>query len=287
MEEAILRQLQNELLEMLLEVDRICRKFEIPYQLFSGTLLGAVRHRDFIPWDDDLDIIMKRSDYEKFLLLAEQELNTDKYFLQKEFSQHWPMFFSKLRKNNTAFIERYIPKDEKTHLGIYIDIFAWDNLSDHPFQRARQFLASKIVIADALRQRGYLTGNPLKKVSMWLSQFFNREKLLELIRNKRADDSSRAHTFLAAGKKYKASTFPKIWLTELTEKEFAGHYFPVSEHADDMLRTLYGDDYMTPTGEKIRVRKQHAEIIDFENSYEQYQGIQKHLKFKEHTRSIR
>ena len=85
------------LLEMLREIDRICRKHDIPYQLFAGTALGAVRHGGFIPWDDDLDIIMLRKDYLRFLFLAERELNSELYALQAEFTDHWPMFFSKLR----------------------------------------------------------------------------------------------------------------------------------------------------------------------------------------------
>ena len=99
------------MLEMLREVDRICKKHQIQYTLFAGTLLGAVRHQGFIPWDDDLDIVMLRPEYERFLKIAAQEIDTRAFYLQAEFSSHWPMFFTKLRRNGTACIERYVPKD--------------------------------------------------------------------------------------------------------------------------------------------------------------------------------
>lgn len=79
---------------------------------------------------------MLREDYEKFLKIAPQQIG-NAYFLQKEFSEHWPIQFSKLRKNNTAFIERYVTKDEQTHMGVYIDIFPCDNLSDHKLWQKR------------------------------------------------------------------------------------------------------------------------------------------------------
>ena len=117
-----LTQHQNGLLVILKEFDRICGELRIPYVLFAGTLLGAVRHKGFIPWDDDLDVMMLREDYARFLHEADALLDTERFFLQKEFSEHWPMFFSKLRMNNTACIEKYHPKDPGTHQGVYIDI---------------------------------------------------------------------------------------------------------------------------------------------------------------------
>lgn len=97
-----LQQHQAVLLEMLCQVDKICRKYDIPYTLFSGTALGAVRHEGFVPWDDDLDVIMLRRDYRRFLQVAPGELG-ENYFLQKEFSQHWPMFFPSYEKRHSLY----------------------------------------------------------------------------------------------------------------------------------------------------------------------------------------
>lgn len=128
------RRHQLVLLEMLKEFDRICRRHDIPYMLFAGTALGAQRHGGFIPWDDDLDVIMLRPAYQRFLEVAESELD-GAYYLQKEFSDHWPMFFSKLRKNGTACMEKFRPKDQLMHQGVYMDIFPCDALSDSRIMR--------------------------------------------------------------------------------------------------------------------------------------------------------
>jgi len=118
---------QAVLVELLEEIDRICKKHNIPYVVFCGTALGAVRHKGIIPWDDDLDVSMLRKDYEKFLEVAPAELK-EQYFLQAEGAKHWPMNFSKLRKNNTTYLEKYHPKDNETHQGIYVDIFPFGRL---------------------------------------------------------------------------------------------------------------------------------------------------------------
>lgn len=281
-----LRKHQLVLLEMLKEFDRICRKNDIQYMLFAGTALGAVRHGGFIPWDDDLDVILLRPEYERFLAVAPEELNPEQYFLQKEFSQHWPMFFSKLRKNGTACMERYIPRDSLVHQGIYIDIFPCDNLSDYSLKKSFQFLASKLVIARSLYERGYLTDSKFKKAAMQLSRMMPAEALHKYVLDSQNTDSEMVHSFFGASSKYRKSVYPRKWLTETIPMPFEDSEFPVSAHYDALLTTLYGD-YMTPTPPEARGQKVHAEIVDLEHSYSEYVGIQEKLQFEEYTRSIR
>ena len=277
---------QREMFFMLLEVDKICKTNKIQYQLFAGTALGAVRHKGFVPWDDDLDIIMPREDYERFLIAAEQMLNPDTYYLQKEFSAHWPMFYSKIRKNKTACIERYIPKDDKIHQGIFIDIFPFDNLYETSILRKMQFYASKIVIAKSLFARGYLTDSPKKRLFLQLCRLLPRKTLLMFAQNRSHTSTSHVHSFFSAGSRYEKNIFPRSWLTENVELLFETEMFPVSSHYHEMLQRLYGD-YMTPTPESERKYKVHGEIVDTNHSYEDYLGIQKELRFKNYSRSIR
>ena len=281
-----LREHQLALLQMLHKIDRVCRKHNITYTLFAGTALGAVRHGGFIPWDDDLDIIMLRPEYERFLALAPDELDSTAYFLQREFSEHWPMFFTKLRKNGTACIERYIPRDSMTHQGIYIDIFPCDNLSDVPVKRRHQFLASKMVITQSLYRRGYLTDNLSKKLAMQLSRHLSVEKLWAYAVNKREPESQMVHSFFGASSRYEKSIYLREWFKETVLLPFEDGQFPVSAHYDELLTTLYGD-YMTPTPVEKRGQKVHAEIVDLERSYMEYIGVQEHMTFKEYSRSIR
>ena len=281
-----LRAHQLMMLEMLSEVERICTKHDIKYMLFAGTLLGAVRHQGFIPWDDDLDIVMLREDYDRFLSVAPNELDNKQYYLQKEFSSHWPMFFSKLRKNNTACIERQIPKDRKMHQGIYIDIFPCDNLSDNKIIRRLQFVASKIVIAKSVYRRGYLTDSVLKKMFIQASRVLPLKPFWKFATNQQARDSNMVHTFFGGARNYQKNVYPRKWFENSVQLSFEGGLFPVSAYYDDLLRKMYGD-YMTPLPEEKRGQKIHAEIVDTKTSYEKYLGIQEKMCFSEYTRSIR
>lgn len=284
--EAHLNGHQKLLLQLLCEFDRICRKHGLKYMLFAGTALGAARHKGFIPWDDDIDVAMLRSEYDRFMELAPQELDTGTYFLQKEFSEHWPMFFSKLRVNNTACIERYIPKDPLVHQGVYIDIFPIDNLGKKSISQRLQFAASKVVIAKSLDRRGYLTDCKRKKVFMWLCRLLPLKPMLSITQRRKENDSEMVHSFLAAASKYGKNIYPRSWFTELTEMTFEGNRFPVSAHYDEMLTRIYGDYMVMPT-EEDRARKVHGEIVDLEHSYEMYIETQKNMKITEYSRSIR
>lgn len=95
----LLEKLQKVELEMLIEVDRICRKNNIKYSIMYGTLLGAVRNSGFIPWDDDCDVVFKRDEYEKFFEACKKDLNTSKFFLQDHRTDpHYLFGYGKLRR---------------------------------------------------------------------------------------------------------------------------------------------------------------------------------------------
>ena len=100
-----LRQLQMIELEMLVEVDRICKKCGIQYNIIAGTLLGAVRHGGFIPWDDDADVAMLRPEYEKFRKACKTELDTTRFYFQDHRNTRgYRWGYGKLRRKNTLFL---------------------------------------------------------------------------------------------------------------------------------------------------------------------------------------
>lgn len=280
-----LRQHQSVMYEMLCELDAICRRSGIKYTLFAGTLLGAVRHKGFIPWDDDLDVLMLRPEYDKFLEAAEKELSKE-YYLQKEFSAHWPCNSSKIRKNGTACIEKTVPKDRLQHQGVYIDIFPCDNLSDSRFKRKLQFAASKVVIAKCLDRRGYLTNSIAKKLFMLICRLLPMKPFLTLTQNRREGSSKWVHSFLGGSHAYKKSVYPREWISDTEPMRFEKREFPVSKHYDGLLTTLYGD-YMKIPPESERACKVHAMKVDLENSYEKYLDWQAEQKVEVFTRSIR
>ena len=276
---------QQALLVLLQEFDRVCKELDIPYVLFAGTMLGAVRHQGFIPWDDDLDVLMLREDYTRFLAEADGVLNREKFFLQKEFSDHWPMFFSKLRLNNTACLEKYHPKDPQAHQGIYMDIFPCDDAAESPLGRRIQFFASKVVIAKSLHCRGYETDSRKKKLFMAACRLLPLRPFVCIAAQHRAD-STMVHSFLGGSSSFSKSVYPREWFSQQIEMAFSSGLYPVSAHYDALLRQLYGDYTVLPPEEQ-RTIKQHAVFVDLEHSYEEYLHYRDGMQFDVYTRSIR
>lgn len=276
---------QAALLRLLRELDRVCKALHIPYVLYAGTLLGAVRHQGFIPWDDDLDVLMRREDYDRLLAEAHTVLDTDTFYLQKEFSEHWPLFFSKLRLNGTACLEKVHPKDPAMHQGIYIDIFPCDSARKTALGRRMQFAASKVVIAKALDRRGYDTDSIAKKVMIGLCRLLPQKPFLRFVKRGTAEGDV-AHTFLAGARRYGKNVIPRRFLTERCEVTFEGGTYPAPADYDACLQMLYGD-YMTLPPPEERVCKQHSILIDTERSYEEYADYRDGMTFEVYTRSIR
>lgn len=279
-----LREHQEACLVLLNEFDRVCKELNITYVLFAGTLLGAARHQGFIPWDDDLDVLMSRKDYELFISNANKFLD-NKFFLQREFSDHWPMFFSKLRLNGTTCLEKYHAKDNKEHHGIYIDIFPYDNAANTKFARKMQFLASKIVIAKSLDKRGYETDSFLKKLFIIVCKLLPKRLFLKFAKSKNGD-SEYVHTFFAASSDFEKNVFLRKHFEEKELMAFEGKERLVPKLYDEILKKVYGD-YMVLPSEEERSIKKHAIFVDTKNSYEVYSELHNDMKFLDRTESIR
>ena len=131
-----LRKLQMIQLEMLIEVDRICKKCEIKYNIIAGTLLGAVRHGGYIPWDDDADVAFLRPEYEKFRKACKTELDKDRFYFQDHRNtKGYRWGYGKIRRKNTLFLrenQEHMPYEQ----GIFIDIFPLDGVPDNYLARS-------------------------------------------------------------------------------------------------------------------------------------------------------
>lgn len=131
-----LRKVQLIQLELLQEADRICKKCGIRYNIIAGTLLGAVRHGGYIPWDDDADVALLRPEYEKFRKACKKELNHEKYYFQDHRATggyRWG--YGKLRRKGTIFLRKnqeHMPYEQ----GVFIDIFPLDGVPDNYFLRS-------------------------------------------------------------------------------------------------------------------------------------------------------
>lgn len=136
LDDKLLRQVQLIQLEMLVEVDRICSKYGIRYNIIAGTLLGAVRHGGYIPWDDDADVALLRPEYEKFRKACKTELDKSRFYFQDHRNtKGYRWGYGKLRRKNTLFLRKnqeHMPYKQ----GVFIDIFPLDGVPDNYFLRS-------------------------------------------------------------------------------------------------------------------------------------------------------
>jgi lipopolysaccharide cholinephosphotransferase len=124
-----LRKVQKTEIEILKEIDRICKKYNIIYFLDYGSALGAIRHGGFIPWDDDIDVGMLRNDYNKFIKIAPKELDSCFFLQNTDTEKKSPCLYAKVRKNDTIYME-WCHRNINMHQGVYVDIFPYDNVPD-------------------------------------------------------------------------------------------------------------------------------------------------------------
>ena len=123
-------QLHTMLYQILAEIDRVCKKHDIPYFIQGGSAIGAFYNKGIVPWDDDVDVGMTRENYNRFLEVAPKELGAE-YFLEWFGTEdNTPFYFAKVKRNNTLFVE-HIWKDMDIHHGVFVDIFPYDRIPDN------------------------------------------------------------------------------------------------------------------------------------------------------------
>lgn len=240
----ILKKAQKIMLEELVEIDRICKKYEISYWIDGGTLLGAKRHRGFIPWDDDVDICMLGSDYKKLKKIIKNELSEQFFFQNKETDKNYLVPWSKIRHRNSLFIEKSHGENKLFHQGINMDIFIMDSYNSLKIMKVFRSLYKIEGLND--KNGNYLV---IKKIILKLK--LNKlvlktlKFMLSLIKRKENNLIGYRYNFLQVYD-YK-DIFP------LSEIEFEGYKFSCPNNIDAVLKELYGDTYMELPPEKDRV----------------------------------
>ncbi len=255
MELAEIRQVQ---IDMLVEVDRICKKYDIKYCIIGGTLLGCIRHGGYIPWDDDADLGMLREEYEKFKKACKQELNEDKFcFQDHQTTKGYRWGYGKLRRKDTKFI-RLNQEDMPYFQGIFIDIFPYDNVPENFFLRLVHCFICFVYRKCFWSAVGYkFEKNLLIKTIYKLLYQINEEKLKHsfnrFIRysNRRKTKFVRVLTF-PNPKTYRTRCEKRYWYEHLKRYEFEGVKLVGIADADEYLRYKYGD-YMKIPDEKDRM----------------------------------
>ena len=247
-----LRKLQLVILENLIEFDRICRKYDIPYAIDGGTMLGAVRHKGFIPWDPDADIVIMRNDYERFKTACETELDVSRFFLQdNKTDPNYLWGYARLLRNGTEYIRSGYER-LKSRNGVFLDIFTMDNVPDHTLTRVihrsicyciRKCLWSKV--------GKYTHHNMLARVWLSIVSLFPRNAVFAFrdavarfcARNKEAE---LVRHMCSPHPKRMPYGFPRKLFDDLAEYEFEGHTFFGFRDYDFYLQSVYGDYMVLP-----------------------------------------
>lgn len=264
--EDLIRKMQLVELEMLKEVDRICRENSILYELDGGTLLGAVRNGGFIPWDDDIDIRMLRQDYDRFCDICQKEFS-DKYFLQTyktDSGYRWG--YARVLKTGTTF-HRADHEMITSKNGIFIDIFPCDNMPEKGMAKmvfnARSFLARKIGYSIVGKK---YEKNIFKKLGYQILSLIPMEiaaKEFDKLAQKYAAKETKLVRTTGWHWKQESEGYLRTWLTEYQEIQFEDMVAFAPKDTDGFLRYMYGDDYMTPPPEDKRKPQHPATMIDF------------------------
>lgn len=259
----ILRKLQQTQLEILVEFDRVCRKNNIKYYLACGTLLGAIRHNGFIPWDDDVDVWMLREDYDLFGEIAEHELNNDYFFQTWNTDPFFNSAYGKIRDKRTKYV-RAGQEKMKYKDGIYIDVLPLDNtpdeMSEHKAFAKKCLIFRKLTYAKA---GAMCEENTLKRVGFFMLSLYPtglaKKQFDRLIRKYDKKETTHCKCLGDFGMGYHL----KEDFRETIEWEFEGHMFLVPKGYDSVLKNSFGKDYMELPPQEEQRPHAEASYIEF------------------------
>lgn len=258
-----LKQIQHTLKGMIQDIDSFCEKHHLTYALCGGSCLGAVRHKDFIPWDDDIDICMPRADYDQFVALFAEECASGYWVQNIRADDRYDLHFSKVRKKGTCFEEIYETEPDKA--GMFIDIFPVDNTWDNPVLRAlHQWLCDGLLlICSCVRIRSklprllkYVGGDRQASRALHVKSFIGfcfsflplrrwmliTESAIALCR----DDTTR-YVMIPSGIRHaRGETYQRRWFFPSRRIRFGDARLKTLCHPAPYLGRLYGDFMQIP-----------------------------------------
>lgn len=264
--------------DILVEFDRICKKYGLTYFLAFGTLLGAFRHNGFIPWDDDIDTLMPYEDYLKLMEISSEEWN-DPYFLQTcDTDKEYRFCFCKVRNSNTTLITKGLDHID-INQGVDIDIYPLIHLSDDDRERRRQYrrtiLYMLLQVNEPPKNHGkiYYYGG---KICLTLMPKVLRSKLLDRLKANITSFQNEAteYSYIICGNlEIMYQVLKTAWFAESVNHIFENKFFPVPIGAQEWLKIRYGEKYMDlPPVELQGIKLEQFVKVDLDNPYTKYKG---------------
>ena len=267
-----LRQVQLAETEILKEAIKLCERHGLRYSMRGGTMLGAVRHGGFIPWDDDIDIALPRRDYELFLQYAREELPSP-YQLLTHNGKH-PCMYAKIHNTDTTFIESSVVGHKEYYKGVFIDVMPLDGLPENEKKRKRHQRRIGALVKTFAWHRFSFKGCKTWKAKLcylipekWI--FKRWEKLC-----RKYEFDSSTYTSFAWVHNCARLTLLTEYFKETTNYEFEDLSVKGAKDYDGYLTACFGPAYMQPPPEGAR--QSHSSdggVIDLEQSYLAYRDL--------------
>lgn len=252
MRELSIEEYKTRVLNVLVKIDEICRENGFKYFIFYGTLLGAVRHKGFIPWDDDIDIVMFRDDYYKLAdyIIAHPELGLNYIDIYNRDDTIY--YCAKVCDAETIVKESsFVTIDG---YGAFVDIFPLDYLEEDESKRKkvlkRELFWEKVHQHASMQRRK--NAGFLKSAADWFSHFFDASKIIRKMHERYMENDKTPTRYM--GLPFDKSVYDVEWLKESVDLEFDGHKFIAPKEYDTVLTATYGD-YMKLPPEEDRVYK--------------------------------
>lgn len=262
--------------EILVEFDRICKKYNLTYFLAYGTLLGAVRHKGFIPWDDDIDTLMPYKDFIKLQKIPASEWEYPFFLQHSGTDKNYPLCFAKVRNSNTTLIT-----DGMAHLdinqGVDIDIYPLIFLADDLKERKKQYFNTKAYMLLQVNEPPvnhgygyYLVGKILLSIiPRGLKRQLKKKYLAKITQYK---DTRKCYV-VNGNLEVMNQALSSSWFSRMVDAQFEDKQFPIPVGAKEWLRIRYGENYMDlPPENKRGIKLDTFVRIDLEHPYTNYKG---------------